>query len=146
MTSSSTIRTTGRELSPASLAIAFAAGFLAVLTFYEALFLLLYVGGVIPVPPFSMKPMPPFGVPEVLSQSFWGGVWGIVFLLIVPRFFSGTGYWLASAVIGGIALTLVYMFVVVLLKTGALPPSMVGLFAIGFLFNARLGHRLGAIF
>jgi len=40
-------------------------------------FLLLYVGGVIPVPPFSMKPMPPFGVPEVLSQSFWGGVWGL---------------------------------------------------------------------
>jgi hypothetical protein len=86
MTSSSTIRTTGQELSPASLAIAFAAGFLAVLTFYEAVFLLLYVGGVIPVPPFSMKPMPPLGVPEVLSQSFWGGVWGIVFLLIVPRF------------------------------------------------------------
>jgi hypothetical protein len=28
--------------------------FLAVLTFYEAVFLLLYVGGVIPVPPFSM--------------------------------------------------------------------------------------------
>ena len=83
--------------------------------------------------------MPPFGVPEVLSQSFWGGVWGIVFILIVPRFFSGTGYWLASAVIGGIALTLVYMFVVVLLKTGALPPSMVGLFAIGFLFNAAWG-------
>ena len=55
MTSSSTIRTTGRELSPASLAIAFAAGFLAVLTFYEALFLLLYVGGVIPVPPFSRR-------------------------------------------------------------------------------------------
>ena len=64
MTSSSPIRTTGRALSPASLAIAFAAGFLAVLTFYEAVFLLLYVGGVIPVPPFSMKPMPPFGVPE----------------------------------------------------------------------------------
>ena len=63
MTSSSTIRTTGRVLSPASLAIAFAAGFLAVLTFYEAVFLLLYVGGVIPVPPFSMKPMPPIGVP-----------------------------------------------------------------------------------
>ena len=67
-----TSRTTGRELSPASLAIAFAAGFLAVLTFYEAMFLVLYVGGVILVPPFSMKPMPPFGVPEVFSQSFWG--------------------------------------------------------------------------
>src|SRR2546429_4077521 len=141
MTSSSRIRTTGRELSPASLIISFAAGFLAVLTFYEAVFLLLYVGGVIPVPPFSMKPMPPFGVPEVLSQSFWGGVWGVVLLLIVPRFFSGAGYWTASAVIGGVALTLVYMFVVVPLKTGALPPHLVGLFAIGVLLNAvwRIG-------
>jgi hypothetical protein len=64
---------------------------------------------------------------------------GIVFLLIVPRFFSGTGYWVASAVIGGIALTLVYMFVVVPLKTGALPPNMVGLFTIGFLLNAAWG-------
>jgi hypothetical protein len=139
MTSSPRIRVTGRELSPASLAMAFAAGFFAVLTFYEAMFLLLYVGGVISVPPFSMKPMPPFGVPEVLSQSFWGGAWGIVFLLIVPRFFSGIGYWVASAVIGGIALTLVYMFVVVPLKTGALPPNMVGLFTIGFLLNATWG-------
>ena len=139
MASHSTIRTTGLDLSPATLAIAFAAGFLAVLTLYEVVFLLLFIGGVIPVPPFSMKPMPPFGVPEVLSQSFWGGVWGIVLLLIVPRFFSGTGYWVASAVIGGIALTLVYMFVVVPVKTGALPPNMVGLFAIGFLLNAVWG-------
>jgi hypothetical protein len=139
MASHSTIRTTGLDLSPATLAIAFAAGFLAVLTLYEVVFLLLFIGGVIPVPPFSMKPMPPFGVPEVLSQSFWGGVWGIVLLLIVPRFFSGTGYWVASAVIGGIALTLVYMFVVVPIKTGALPPNMVGLFAIGFLLNAVWG-------
>ena len=88
---------------------------------------------------FASHTCRPFGVPEVLSQSFWGGVWGIVFILIVPRFFSGTGYWVASAVIGGIALTLVYMFVVVPLKTGALPPNMVGLFAIGFLLNATWG-------
>ena len=98
---SSTMRTAGLELSPATLAMAFAAGFLAVPTLYEFVFLLLYVGGVIPIPPFGMTPMPPFGVPEVLSQSFWGGVWGIVLLLIVPRFFSGAGYWTASAVIGG---------------------------------------------
>jgi hypothetical protein len=139
MTCNSGIKTTGRESSPVSLALAFAAGFLAVLTFYQAVFLLLHFGGVIPIPPFSMRPMPPFGVPEVLSQSFWGGAWGIVFLLIMPRFFSGTSYWVASAVIGGLALTLVYMFVVVPLKTGALPPNMVGLFAIGWLLNAAWG-------
>ena len=135
---SSVIRIADRELSPSSLVIAFAAGFLAVLTFYEAAFLLFYIAGVIPVPPFSMTPMPPFGVPEVLSQSFWGGVWGILFL-IVPRYFSGIGYWLASAIIGGTALTLAYMFLVVPLKTGALPPNMAGLFVIGWLLNAAWG-------
>jgi hypothetical protein len=39
-------------------------------------------------------------------------------------------------VIGDIVLTLVYMFVVVPLKTGVLPPNMIGLFAIGWLLNA----------
>ena len=136
---SSVIRIADRELSPSSLAIAFAAGFLAVLTFYEAVFLLFHIAGVIPVPPFSMRPMPPFGVPEFLSQAFWGGVWGILFLLIVPRYFSGIGYWLASAVIGGTALTLAYMFLVVPLKTGALPRNMAGLFVIGWLLNAAWG-------
>ncbi len=38
-----------------------------------------------------------------------------------------------------VLLTLVYMFVVVPLKTGALPPNMVGLFAIGLLLNAAWG-------
>src|SRR4029453_76824 len=85
------------------------------------------LGGVIPVAPFSMMPTVPFGVPEVISSSFWGGVWGIVFVLTLPRFFRGISYWLASAITGGVALTLVYMFVVVPLKTGAMPPDMVGL-------------------
>ena len=132
-------KTTGLELSPRTLAIAFAAGFLAVSTFYEGVFLLLYITGVIPIAPFGMKPVPPFGVPEVVSQSFWGGVWGIVLLQIVPRFFSGTTYWVASAVIGGVALTLVYMFVVVPIKTGALPSNMIWLFVVGFVLNAVWG-------
>jgi hypothetical protein len=128
-----------RKLSASSVAVAFAAGFLAVPTFYEAVFLLLHIAGVIPVPPFGIKPTPPFGVPEILSQSFWGGVWGILFLLVVPRYFSGTSYWLASAVIGGTALTLVYMFIVVPLKTAALPRNMALLFVIGWLLNAAWG-------
>ena len=27
--------------------------------------------------PYSTAPVPPFGVPQVLSWSFWGGVWGV---------------------------------------------------------------------
>jgi hypothetical protein len=94
---------------------------------------------VIPVAPFSWEPTKPFGVPEVVSASFWGGVWGIVFALTLPRSFHGLGYWLASAIIGGLALTLVYMFVVVPLKTGTLPSNMGGLFIIGFILNAAWG-------
>ena len=36
-------------------------------------------------PFYSMRPIPPFGVPQILSQAFWGGIWGIVFALAVPR-------------------------------------------------------------
>lgn len=31
-----------------------------------------------PSPGFRMTPVPPFGVPQVVSLAFWGGVWGIV--------------------------------------------------------------------
>jgi hypothetical protein len=139
MTTIPTPKGSGGELSPATLAIAFVAGVLAVPVFHQILFLVFYLAGVIPVAPFSMMPTVPFGVPEVFSSSFWGGVWGIVFVLVLPRFFRGTSYWLASAITGGVALTLVYMFVVVPLKTGAMPPDMVGLFVVGFLLNAAWG-------
>ncbi len=137
-TAMNTARHPAAKVSP-SLVTAFIAGALAVPIFHQLLFLLFYLLGVIPVAPFSLKPTVPFGVPEVISSSFWGGVWGIVFVLTLPRFFHGRGYWLASAIIGGLALTLVYMFVVVPLKTSALPPNMGGLFIIGFLLNAAWG-------
>jgi hypothetical protein len=135
----SSARTPAAKVSPRLVATAFVAGALAVPVFHQLLFLLLYLLGVIPVAPFSLEPTKPFGVPEVVSASFWGGVWGIVFALTLPRFFHGTRYWLASAIIGGLALTLVYMFVVVPLKTGTLPSEMGGLFIIGFLLNAAWG-------
>jgi hypothetical protein len=139
MTNISTGKDSAAALSPTVLFTAFMAGVLAVPIFHQLFFLLLYLVGVIPIAPFSLEPTVPFGVPEVISSSFWGGVWGIVFVLTLPRLFHGRGYWLASAIIGGLALTLVYVFVVVPLKTGALPPNMGGLFIIGFLLNAAWG-------
>jgi hypothetical protein len=127
------------HISSAVLAVAFAAGFLAVPVFHQLLLLILYLAGVVPVAPFSMEPTAPLGVPAVVSSSFWGGVWGIVFVLILPRLFHGAAYWAASAIIGGVALTLVYMFIVTPLKTGDLPRNMTGVFIIGFLLNAAWG-------
>ncbi len=58
--------------------LGFCAGFLAVLIFHQGVILLMYGGGLVPNPPFPMRPVPPFGVPQIVSMAFWGGVWGIL--------------------------------------------------------------------
>jgi hypothetical protein len=119
--------------------MAFVAGALAVPVFHQILLAILHAVGIVPIAAFSFAPTRPFGVPDMISISFWGGVWGVVFQLTVPRWFSGISYWVAAIVGGGVALTLVFMFVVWPLKVGGLPSDMVGLFVIGFLLNAAWG-------
>jgi hypothetical protein len=135
----STLDASRAHVSPSTLVLAFIAGALAVPVFHQLLFLVLHLAGIIPVPPFDMKPTRPLGVPALISISFWGGVWGVVFALTLPRWFHGTAYWIAALIAGGVALTLVYMFVVVPLKSGHLPGGMGKLFVIGFLLNAAWG-------
>jgi len=121
------------------LVYAFIAGVLAVPVFHQIALWLLHVAGIIPFAPFDMSPTRPLGVPALISISFWGGVWGVVFALTVRRWFAGAAYWIAAAVAGGIALTLVFIFVVVPLKSGGLPAPLVPIFVIGFLLNAAWG-------
>ncbi len=137
--SSPSVHASGTDTSMAALVMAFIAGVVAVPVFHQILLGLLHIAGIVPFAPFDWSPTKPFGVPGWISISFWGGVWGVVFALTVRRWFSGVAYWIASAVIGGVALTLVFMFVVWPLKIGGLPPDMVGLFIIGFLLNAAWG-------
>lgn len=139
MSSSSSAGSAGAPTSTATLVMAFIAGVLAVPIFHQILLWILHAAGIVPFSPFSMAPTKPFGVPDVISISFWGGVWGVLFALTLPKWFSGVTYWIAAAVIGGVALTLVFMFVVWPLKIGGLPPDMVGLFIIGFVLNAAWG-------
>lgn len=137
--SSTSVHAGGMQLSVATLAMAFIAGVLAVPVFHQILLLVFHLAGIVPFAPFDMTPTKPFGVPAVISISFWGGVWGVIFALTLPRWFSGASYWIAAVIAGGVALTLVFMFVVWPLKVGGLPPNMGGLFVIGFLLNAAWG-------
>ncbi len=137
--SSTSVHVGGMQLSVATLAMAFIAGVLAVPVFHQILLLVFHLAGIVPFAPFDMTPTKPFGVPAVISISFWGGVWGVIFALTLPRWFSGASYWIAAVIAGGVALTLVFMFVVWPLKVGGLPPNMGGLFVIGFLLNAAWG-------
>ena len=103
--------------APVRLVLAFAAGFLAVLVFHQTVLALLHALAVIPRPPFDLRPTEPLGVPAVVSLSFWGGVWGIAFAMLVPRLASGRlFYWLSAFVFGAVVPTLVYAFVVSPLK------------------------------
>jgi hypothetical protein len=44
--------------------------------------LALHLFGHIPNFPWSMRPIPPWGVPAIINQMFWGGLWGILFAAI----------------------------------------------------------------
>src|SRR5262252_607239 len=137
--STSSLNASRAHVSAATLVRAFIAGALAVPVFHQIMFLVLHAAGIVPVSPFDMTPTRPFGVPALISISFWGGVWGVIFALTLPRWFRGVAYWIAALVAGGVALTLVFMFVVWPLKVGGRPPDPVGLFIIGFLLNAAWG-------
>jgi hypothetical protein len=89
--------------------LAFVAGFLATITFHQIAVELIRHSA------WSMKPTPPFGVPSVISLSFWGGVWGIIMIPVIDRF-RGAAYWLWAIIFGAIAPTLVAWFLVAPLK------------------------------
>ena len=125
--------------------LAFLAGFVATLVFHQGLYALLYAGGVIPraqppAPsnaPWDMTSVPPLGVPRVLSASFWGGLWAVLLWPLLSGF-DGAAYWIAWFVVGGLALTLVFFFLVAPIKGMTMPFSLAR-FAVGCLLNGAWG-------
>lgn len=95
----------------------FVAGFLATLVFHQTGLALLHSAGLFGGTAFDTRPVPPFGVPSLISLAFWGGVWGVVFVL-VERLISRLpgGYWPGAILFGAVAPTFVFWFVVLPLK------------------------------
>ena len=98
------------------LVLGFAAGFLAVMIFHQPALWLLTQLGVAKAGTYSFAATAPFGVPQVLSISFWGGVWGVLFAAIEHRLPRGGAYWAAAFLFGAIFPTLVAWFVVAPMK------------------------------
>ena len=46
---------------------------------------LLNQAGVLPNGPFRFTPIAPFGVPQIVNQAFWGGLWGVLIAFLIPR-------------------------------------------------------------
>jgi hypothetical protein len=63
--------------------LGFIAGAITVLSFHEGVIYLLGTAGYIPNRGWSMTPpIAPWGVPRLLNNVFWGGLWGVLFALV----------------------------------------------------------------
>lgn len=122
----------------------FIAGALAVPFGHQLALLALNVLGFIHRPVFSMTPTKPFLVPNVISLTFWGGVWGILLGLILERV-RGRTYWWVAAIVGAIAPTLVAGLVVAPLKGQAAGAGPM-LFLVGLIINGVWGLMTALLF
>jgi hypothetical protein len=93
--------------------LGFIAGAIAVLIFHQGMVAALHALGWLPIAPYSINPVAPFGVPVVGSHCFWGGLYGALFGLLLPRFTLPT--WLCGLILGIIA-AVVGWFIVAPLK------------------------------
>ena len=128
------------------LVLGFAAGALAVLTFHQGMVALLTMFAALSSNVYSMRPVPPLGVPQIVSSAFWGGVWGIAFAAFAPAR-RGARYWSFAVLLGAVALPVVGWFVVAPLKglpvAGGFVPSRM---ALSVLINGAWGLGLGVLF
>ncbi len=120
----------------------FAAGFLAVLTVHQGILWLGTALHFFQAQPWSFRPVPPLGIPQVLSLAFWGGLWGVLIAFLAPKFGSGFGWWLSVFVIFGLATTLVGWYVVGPLKGQKVEPIDLNRLVTGLVING--GFALGA--
>jgi hypothetical protein len=98
---------------PMRIFLGFVAGALAVLTFHQGMVEALYLVGLTPHTAFRATPTLPFGMPLVLSHTFWGGLYGAIFAAFMPRFRAPL--WLCGIGMGFIA-ALATLFVVAPIK------------------------------
>jgi hypothetical protein len=98
-------------IAPLSLLAAFVAGWAATLAVHQPTVGLFHYLGLIQAPPFGTRGTAPFGIAEIWSLAFWGGVWGIALVLAMARQ-RLMPLLLFGLVFGAIVPTLVFWFIV----------------------------------
>jgi hypothetical protein len=123
--------------------VGFLAGAASVLLFHQGALGFLHAINFSPRAPYSFAPTAPFGVPQVWSLAFWGGLWGIVLAVSLARL-DGARLIGSATAFGAVLPTLVAWFIVAPLKgqaiaAGGVPKAM----AIGLIVNAAWGLGAG---
>jgi hypothetical protein len=121
----------------------FIAGAISVLIFHQGALALLNLAGLTDRPVYSMHATAPWGVPEVWSLAFWGGLWGLVFAGFFRPLWGGALV-VAGLLFGAFAVSAVAWFVVAPIKglaiaAGGVPVAM----AAAFIANGAWGFGTG---
>lgn len=96
-------------------ACGFLSAALSVLIFHQATVFLLTHFGLLQAEAWSLNPVEPWGVPRILNQMFWGGLWGVLYALAGIAVFRGPR-WLIGALFGLAVVTLGNFTLVPLLR------------------------------
>jgi hypothetical protein len=123
----------------------FIAAAISVLTFHQAMWEALHVlalPGLSMPPAYPTDPIAPFGVPRIANLCFWGGLYGIVFGLVLPRLTAPL--WLCGLVMGIIA-ALVGLLVVPAIKGLPVGGSWPSGWVLSILINGCWGIGVGLI-
>lgn len=114
--------------------LGFVAAAISVLTFHQAMWWCFHLAGLMP-PPYPMAPVPPLGIPQIASLAFWGGLYGALFGLLMPRMAGPLWLWgIGFGVLAG---------VVGLLVVGPLKGHPVNLDGVGLLRSACINGFWG---
>ena len=128
---------------PRWLIVGFISGAVSVLLFHQGAAALLHSLALTPRAPYSMEPAAPFGIPQLWSLAFWGGVWGVVLAAALARLHGGA-FIVGAALFGAVLPTLVAWFVVAPLKGQPMAADFVPMaMAIGPIVNAAWGLGTG---
>jgi hypothetical protein len=108
------------EISLKNLALGFIVGAIAVVTVHDLIRYFLNARGFFPLPPWSMQPSAVTGVPQIVSDMFWGGLWGALFVLLLG-IIPGGSLPIQGLIYGIVAPAILGVFILVPLITGRFP-------------------------
>jgi hypothetical protein len=95
--------------------VGFLSGAVAVFIFHQGAVEIFHALGITSRQPWVMQATAPFGVPQVWSLAFWGGVWGVILAAILGRL-ETVRFLVAATLFGAVLPTLVAWFVVAPMK------------------------------
>jgi hypothetical protein len=123
---------------------AFLTGAVAVLLVHQPVIALLHWAGATPIAAYSLRATSPWGVPVLLSLSFWGGVWTIPIAWALDRLPRRWFYWLGAMLLGAVPPTLT-TWIVIFPMRGLPPAAFNTVVPVALMANGTWGLGIGIL-